>query len=307
MTPIAICIVSFRDPDVIAGCLEALAASNWTDFEVIVCENGGQAAHAELKARLPATLPAGQMVQIDAAPGNLGYAGGVNWCMRARPDARAWWVLNPDTRPRPEALGALVRRLERGDCAAVGGVLYHPDGMVQAYGGRWRGALARTESIGHGSQLGDPVDAGMVERQTNYLLGASMLIGREMVDRVGLMREDYFLYAEEVEWCLRAGQAGLKFGFAPDALVCHGQGSTTGSADEITARPRMPIYLDERNKLNVVRDVSPGRLITAIPASLLLSLLRFAWRGAWRQQGYAIAGWWAGVRNRRGLPPWMGG
>ena len=307
MTPIAICIVSFRDPEVIAGCLETLADSSFADFEVIICENGGAQAHAELRERLPASLPGGQPLQIDLAPGNLGYAGGVNRCMQARPDARAWWVLNPDTRPQPDALAALVRRLEQGDCAAVGGVLYHPDGKIQAYAGRWRASLARPESIGHGARLGDPIDAAAVERQTDYLLGASMLIGREMVARVGLMREDYFLYAEEVEWCLRAGRAGLKFGFAPDALVCHGQGATTGSADAIGARPRMPIYLDERNKLNVVRDVTPGRLLTAIPASLLLSLLRFARRGAWRQQGYAIAGWWAGVRNRRGLPPWMAG
>lgn len=307
MTPIAVCIVSFRDPEVIRNCLGRLAESEFGDFEVIICENGGEAAHEALLAAIPANLPGGQAVQIDRAPGNLGYAGGVNWCMRARPDARAWWVLNPDTSPEPGALAALVRRLDRGDCAAVGGVLYHPDGKVQAYGGRWRAALARPESIGHGGRLGETPDAAAVERNTDYLLGASMLIGRAMVDRVGLMREDYFLYAEEVEWCLRARKAGLVFGFAPEALVCHGQGTTTGSADVITRRPRMPIYLDERNKLNVVRDVTPGWLVTAIPASFVLGLLRFLRRGAWRQQGYALAGWWAGVRNRRGLPPWMTG
>lgn len=307
MTPIAVCIVSFRDPEVVRGCLEALAQSTFGDFEVVICENGGADAYAALRASIPERLPGGQSVQVDQAPGNIGYAGGVNWGMRARPDAKAWWVLNPDTRPEPDALAALVRRLDRGDCAGVGGVLYHPDGMIQAYGGRWRQTIARCESIGHGRRLGDTPDVAAVERDINYIPGASMLIGRAMVDRVGLMREDYFLYAEEVEWCLRAVKAGLRFGFAADALVCHGQGATTGSADEITSRPRMPIYLDERNKLNVVRDVTPGWLVTAIPASLTLSLLRFARRGAWRQQGHALAGWWAGVRNRRGLPPWMAG
>lgn len=308
MTPVAVCIVSFRDPVVVRGCLDALANSTFADFEIVICENGGPDAHKALRAAIPETaLPGGQAIQIDLAPGNIGYAGGVNWGMRARPDARAWWVLNPDTRPEADALGALMRRLDRGDCAGAGGVLYHPGGMIQAYGGRWRAPLARCESIGYGGRIEDEPDIAAVERETNYIPGASMLIGREMVERVGLMREDYFLYAEEVEWCLRAGNAGLRFGFAADARVCHGQGATTGSADEITLRPRMPIYLDERNKLNVVRDANPGWLAVAIPASLVLGLLRFARRGAWRQQGYALSGWWAGVRNRRGLPPWMGG
>lgn len=305
MTPIAVCIVAFRDAPQIVACLEALGRSDFPDFQVVICENGGAQAYADLVARVPLTLAGGQAVTTYRAEGNLGYAGGVNLCMRATTNARAWWILNPDTTPAPGALTALVARLERGDCAAVGGVLYHPDGKVQAYGGHWRMAMARAVSIGHGAAMSDRPDASAIEKRTDYLLGASMLVGRTMVERVGLMKEDYFLYAEEVEWCLRAGKAGLRLGFAPDARICHGQGATTGSADSIRERPRLPIYLDERNKLNVVRDTAPIALITAIPATFLLSLLRFARKGAWRQQGYALQGWLAGVRNERGIPGWM--
>jgi N-acetylglucosaminyl-diphospho-decaprenol L-rhamnosyltransferase len=305
MTPIAICIVAFRNADEIARCLEAVSRSDFAGYEVVICENGGPDAYAALRAAVPERLSGGQAVTALDGGGNLGYAGGVNRCMEARPDARAWWVLNPDTRPEPGALSALVRRLERGDCAAAGGVLYHPDGRVQAYGGRWRPLLARAESIGHGTPLSYQPDAAMVERDMNYLLGASMLIGRAMVERVGLMRDDYFLYAEEIEWCLRAGAAGLKLGFAPDAMVCHGQGGTTGSADAITTRPKLPIYLDERNKLNIVRDTTPALLPVAAVSALALSFGRFARRGAWAQQRHALGGWWAGLRNRRGMPDWM--
>lgn len=302
---VVICIVSFRNPGEILDCLHALAQSDYQDFEIVICENGGPDAYTSLVSTLPEMLSNGQRVTSIQAPGNIGYAGGVNTCMRERPDADAWWIVNPDTVPDVSALSALIARLDQGDCDAVGGTLYHPDGRVQAHGGKWRGWLARAESIGHGTSLSLVPDASVVEADMNYILGASMLIGRTFVDRIGLMRDDYFLYCEEVEWCLRALKNGLRLGFAPDALVKHGQGGTTGSADSITKRPRLPIYMDERNKIHVVRDITPDRLPVAAIAALFLLSLRFGRRGAWRQWGYALSGWFAGVRGRRGLPPWM--
>lgn len=305
MTPVAVCIVSFRHPEQIVACLEALGQSDFDAFEVVICENGGDAAYDALKAALPAAMPQRQPITAINAGANLGYAGGVNRCIQARPQARAWWVLNPDTQVEPGAMGALVRRLEKGDCDAVGGILYLPGNVVQGYGGRWRPALARAESLGRGTPLESVPDVAMIEREMNYLLGASMLVGRRFVDQAGLMRDDYFLYAEEVEWCLRAITRGMKLGFAPDARIGHGQGGTTGSADSIRQRPRLPIYLDERNKLLVIRDTTPAMLPIAIPASFVLGVLRFARRGALKQWGYALTGWWAGILGRRGIPTWL--
>ncbi len=139
----------------------------------------------------------------------------------------------------------------------------------------------------------------------NYLLGACMLIGRRFLEATGPMRDDYFLYAEEVEWCLRARSRGLRLGFAPDARIYHGQGGTTGSAADIHQRPLLPIYLDERNKLHVVRDTTPARLAVAIPVALSLTWARFGRRRAMRQWKDAMAGWWAGVCNERGMPRWL--
>lgn len=302
---VTICIVGFRNAHEIQGCLEALSKSDHRDFRVVICENGGPQAYKALTALLPRSLQEGQSVTTMLAPGNLGYAGGVNRCIKYAPLADAWWVVNPDTKPEPSALSALVERLDRGDCEAAGGLLYHDNGKVQAYGGRWRPWMARCESIGHGRDYADPVEAGKVESHMNYLLGASMLISRRYVETVGLMREDYFLYAEEVEWCLRGKCRGMRLGFAPGSRVLHGQGGTTGSAKAMKQRPRMPIYLDERNKLNVVRDTSPTKLPVAAALSLVMLFLRFARRGAWRQLGYGLSGWRAGLRNERGIPPWM--
>jgi GT2 family glycosyltransferase len=302
---VAICIVGFRNEDDIAACLEALALSTYADFQVVVCENGGRAAYDRLLARVPKRLPGGQPVRVQLAPGNLGYAGGINACMHGSPDADAWWVLNPDTLPDPDALSELVKALSTGRHDVVGGIIYDETGSVGSYGGRWRKWLARAESIGLGRKLSDPVDAASVETELGYISGCSMLVGRRFVEETGLMREDYFLYCEEVEWNLRGLRKGMRLGFAPAARVFHKQGTTTGAGAAIRERKKLPIYLDERNKMLLTRDLFPGRLPVAAGAAMALILLRFGRRGAWRQLGYAAQGWAAGLLNRRGVPEWL--
>lgn len=302
---IAVIIVGFRNLPDIERCLGALDQSVHNDFEVLICENGGDAAFEALTAALPHALPGGQQVAVVKAPGNVGYAGGVNIGMRETPDADAWWILNPDTLPDRQALAALVERLEKGDCQAVGGTQYFTDGRVQSHGGRWRPWLARAESIGHGQWLSDQLDGAAIEGAMNYITGASMLASRDFVALAGPMREDYFLYCEEVEWCLRALRNGARLGFAPAGQVLHRQGASTGSGHSVRARPRLPVYLDERNKMLVTRDCFPARLPIAACSALVLLALRFLGRGAVRQFAYGLAGWRDGLVGKRGKPKWL--
>jgi GT2 family glycosyltransferase len=301
---VAVCIVSYHSAADVVRCLEGLSNSTWRDFEVVVCENGDREAFQSLAAKLPERLPQGQAVRALSAERNLGYAGGVNLCINNSRDADAWWILNPDTYPSRGALAALVERLQRGDCDAAGNTLHLPDGRVQSHGGLWRRFMARAVSIGYGAAVGDAPDPAGIESVQNYLNGASMLVSRRFVDVAGLMDESYFLYCEEVEWCLRARARGLRLGFAPGGLVLHERGTSTGNSVDLKTRSKLVVYLDERNRLILTRDLYPALLPVAAAAALVLLLLRFARGHAWRQLGYALQGWAAGLLNRRGPPSW---
>src|SRR3954466_7072533 len=125
---VAVCIVGFRNGHDIESCFHALARSSYRDFEVVICENGGGLAFAQLQGRLQRTLPQGQPVSLFLAPRNLGYAGGVNSCIRQSRGADAWWVLNPDTSPESDALRELVLEMGQGRAEMIGGlVLSGPD------------------------------------------------------------------------------------------------------------------------------------------------------------------------------------
>jgi len=300
---VAICIVGFRNPDDVLACLAALVVSTHTDFEVTVCENGGVQALQALLREVPGSLRSGQAVNMVGALSNKGYASGVNRCMAETPTADAWWILNPDTVPAPEALARMCERLAKGDCDAVGSTVHDRGGHVESCGGRWNPWFARATSIGHGRTLSAPPSAGEV--RPDYLSGASMLISRRFLERVGEMREDYFLYGEEVEWCLRAATKGSRLAVATEAHVLHLQGTTTGSVSDVSRRSRMSVFLDERNKLLITRDCFPRMLPFAAVGALVMLFLRFARRGAWAQLGYALDGWWNGVKDQRGKPPWI--
>ena len=86
---VTVAIVGFNNSADIVRCLTALGRSTYRDFGVVICENGGPAAFAELISVLPSTLDGGQLVRAVLAPGNLGYAGGVNRCLVESPASDA--------------------------------------------------------------------------------------------------------------------------------------------------------------------------------------------------------------------------
>jgi N-acetylglucosaminyl-diphospho-decaprenol L-rhamnosyltransferase len=303
MTKVVVCIVGFRNPFDIEACLASLAASTHHAFEVVICENGGKAARDALDQRLPRHLAGGQSVSVLPYAGNTGYAGGNNRCIDARPDAQIWWMLNPDARVAYDAMAQLVHRLESGNADAVGGTLLKSDGKVQAYGGRWVPLLGRAISLGYGTSF----DAAthISTKDVDYIVGASLMFTKRFIRVAGPMREDYFLYGEEVEWCLRAKARGLTLGIEQAAIIHHAQGTTTGDGGKFGNKPKLPVYLDQRNKLLILRDTTPAMFVPGAIGSLLALTIRAAKHGAWRQFRYGLAGWAAGLCNERGVPRWL--
>jgi N-acetylglucosaminyl-diphospho-decaprenol L-rhamnosyltransferase len=295
---VAVCIVGFRNSEDVLACVRALARASHKDFEIVICENGGESACEETMRALRSLRDLMPLPKVVCESKNPGYAAGVNRCMNETPAADAWWILNPDTLPAPDALELMDARLARGDCDAVGCTLRNGAGQVESRGGRWNPWLARAISLDTGNQVSAPA-------RLSYLSGASMLVGRRFLECAGPMREDYFLYGEEVEWCLRAKAQGARLAVERDAQVQHAQGTTTGSVGSVMQRSRLAVFLDERNKLLIIRDCFPHLLPVATAGSLAMLFMRFARRGAWAQFRYALDGWRNGLLNRRGKPSWV--
>ena len=140
---------------------------------------------------------------------------------------------------------------------------------VQQYGGRWRPLIGRGFNIGMGADQDAAADVADIERSMTYVSGASLYATRAYCDAVGFMQEDYFLYAEDVDWCLRG--VGRLLGYAHDALVYHKHGSTIGSNSNRKLRSRLSVYLDERNKLLLTRRYIPKLFPLVVVTTFLLT------------------------------------
>lgn len=326
--PTAIAMVGFRNAEDVRQCVAKLGEGSDQAFVVLICENGGRMAFDDLAAALgtiatteaaPASadpavasvwrgrLPGGQIVEALCAADNLGYAGGVNAAIArliAFPAWSAMWVLNADTEPDRHALAALVAKAASDPGYGIVGsrLVLFGTGQIQAYGGQWRKYTARGFNIGLRRPAEAAVDAGAVERQMTYVLGASMYVTRAFIDEVGGMTEDYFLYVEEIDWCLRRGR--FRLGLAADSIIHHHHGGTLGSSVSRRNRSRLSVYLDERNKHMVSRRFYPA-LYPLIALTTLVFTAQYIRALAPRNFLTALAGWWAGLRGETGKPAWM--
>ena len=329
---VPIIIIGFRTPEDICDCLGALARlSRPPSFSVMICENGGAQAFDALADALVAPrgpcvetpdeaaaasglFPRvrrmrlgqdGPVVIVAEARENLGYAGGINACLRFLADSPGWkgaWVLNPDTQPEADALTELVDFAERHGKGMVGSRLMYWDNpdIVRTRGLRWRPLTASAVGVDNYAPVSPAPDPADVEARIDSPSGASFYITRECLGRIGLMDERYFLYFEDLDWGMRA-KAACGIGYAYNSVVPHIGGRSIGSAPARAARSRLSVYLDFRNRLIFVRRHYSGWFAWTVLVALLRTS-EYLLVGAGGNFRIAVRGLLAGLRGETGRP-----
>lgn len=187
---------------------------------------------------------------------NRGYAGGNNIGLRIglAVGAEAFWILNNDTMVEPGTLEALYKRLC--SCAKpglVGGMVCYlsaPSILQCRAGGYTNPWLFLSSLNGHTLKVDDALQTPVeeVEKNLNFIYGASIMASRNFVKTVGFMDERLFLYCEEQDWAwTNAGRFDLAY--APAARIYHKEGGSTGLSR--MRRPWRRLLLIARNKLLV--------------------------------------------------------
>ena len=232
--------------------------------------------------------PATRLTLIDGGD-NLGFAGGNNAGLRhllRDPQLAYFWLLNNDTVVAPDAPTALLARLDAthnvGMCGTVVRYYFRPDVVQALNGSRFNRLTGNSHGIGEGQAATAPFDPAAVARQTDFVLGASLIVSRRFVDTIGLMNESYFLYFEEIDWATRAAGRFVT-AFAHGAAVYHKEGGSIGSSSLAGGRSDTSEYWLMRSKLAYVARFTP-RLLTV---HRLLAAGQIARRLMRRQPGKA--------------------
>jgi GT2 family glycosyltransferase/lipopolysaccharide/colanic/teichoic acid biosynthesis glycosyltransferase len=224
---VSIIIVSYNSSDVLKPCLDSIRDQEFAgEAEVIVVDNASVDGSPDLVRR---QYPS---VNLIANADNLGYSKGVNVGIRnAR--GRYLFILNPDTIVRRDSVQQLVDFMDaNSDAGIVAPKLVFHDGNVQLSCRRFytfKVMVLRRTPLGRIFKNSKAVrDHLMLDfdhettREVDWMLGAAMFVRREAVEEVGLMDERFFLYFEDVDWCYRMKQHGMKVYYHPDSVVTHG-------------------------------------------------------------------------------------
>ncbi len=218
----AILILNYNAGEALVRCLDSLAASDARQLPILLVDN------ASTDGSTRAAKAARPDVEILQEPDNGGFARGVNAGLRRllRGRSRAILVLNPDTRVAPDFFAPLSRALAAG--AVLCGpklLLPGPPTRIWAAGGAATFGLNLCRLRGHGL-----VDRGQFDRaeEVSFLPGTTWLMARRLIEKVGLLDEGFFLYLEDLDYCLRARAAGLSLWYEPSSRVEHFSSSSSG-------------------------------------------------------------------------------
>ncbi len=158
---------------------------------------------------------------------NLGFAGGMNAGLKQllSEGCDRVLLLNNDAVLEPGCLGLLAEALDDAALAAVGPVIIREgDGRVESRGVSVNLRWGRVRLEGYGEAPRD--ERGVVP--VAALSGAVLMIHRRALERIGLLDEAYFFSFEDIDWCLRAGEAGLGLRVVLGARARHAGSRTIG-------------------------------------------------------------------------------
>jgi N-acetylglucosaminyl-diphospho-decaprenol L-rhamnosyltransferase len=236
---LSIIIVSYNTSALLRSCLTSIAGEQAATnaqapdvprpitIETIVVDNDSR---DDSRAMVRSEFSDVTLIESD----NVGFAAGSNKGMRAA-GGRYVLLLNPDTEVQGDALAMMVHFLDDHPSAGLAGArLLNPDGSFQHSAFRFPTLLMTfldffplNHRLLNGRLNGRyPAGAYAAPFAIDHPLGACMMVRRDVIDKVGILDEDFFMYCEEIDWCLRIKRAGWQIWYTGAPVVHHGAQST---------------------------------------------------------------------------------
>lgn len=280
---ILISVVHWNTAQLSARCLQAVAALDYPNYRVALVDNGSVDSSADaLVARFPG-------VRLLRSAGNPGFAAGHALALaHARQlGAAAIWLLNSDCEVRPETLTRLVEAWS-GQGDAIYGALplrRGADGRDQLdFPARFlQPGIPRTPWL---RERPLRIDAGW-RQQSPFTVaavpGSCMLLPLAVVDQAGWMDDCWFLYCEELDYCLRLAAAGIQSVLVAQASVLHAGGGSHAGRSHVGD---CVAYYQSRNEIQLQRR--HGGRAQALLVGIKKLLRALSWLPRRPQRGWAV-------------------
>jgi GT2 family glycosyltransferase len=246
-------VLNWNLKDETIDCVTSVLAGNYVRQRIVIVDNGSEDGSVSAFER-----QFGESVALILNRENLGFAGGMNSGIRYALDHSADWVLllNNDTVVAPDMLEALLSAASQPELGILTPAIFYYDqpGLVWRLGDRrspWLPMPLKISASEAKSQAILPVD---------YVTGCAMLVKRQVLETVGLLDEQFFMYYEDADFCRRGIEAGFKVACVPWAKVWHRVSLSANKVLSATsyrsAKSRVMFYRRYRH--------GPSRLLTDV-------------------------------------------
>lgn len=245
---VAIILINYNGSKVTLECLQSLQKLTATDFCVFLVDNGSTSSDVEfLKHGIEKLRLSYQLLLIETGI-NLGYAGGNNTGIRHALEEghELFWLLNNDTEVNENSLVELQKVISEKAVGIAGSKIYY-------FGSRkiWYAGASISMVTGNAVVAGkNEEDAGQYDgnKFPQFITGCSMLIKKEVIEQIGYLKEDYFMYYEDADYCMRARNSGWGMVLAPLSVVYHKAGASSDGYEN----PLISYYII-RNRFAYIR------------------------------------------------------
>ena len=239
---VSIITLNYNQTSTTCAFLESTRLLTYPHYEIIVVDN-----HSTVDPTDQILAVDAPYVQLIISQENLGFAGGNNFGMRyAKGDYI--FLVNDDTEVTPSLIeDVLAPFLEDKRVGVVSPKIKfydHPDVIQYAGFQRMNPYTGRTVMVGN-----HELDRGQwdISGETYGAHGAAMMIKREVIEKVGMFSDTFFLYYEEWDWSTRIRRAGYKIFYQSRAVIYHKESMSVGKDNPIKA------YYHTRNRILYMR------------------------------------------------------
>lgn len=257
-------IVNYRTPALAIRCVESILRHDIVSpTGITIVENcSGDSSFEEMSAALPG-------ISIIQSPSNGGFGAGVNFGCRGL-TAKYLLILNPDTYFEYDSVSPVTAHMEENrDVGIVGLDLINPDGTRQYSARRFYSAL---DIFARRSKAFSPFMPKRIERHlmqdayarnipfdAEWVMGTGFIIRRDVLEAVGGMDVDYFLYMEDVDLCARVWCEGYRVQCLPQAQLVHDhQRSSAVSAFSFAGKTHLKSLLKFARRFSLPLIRPPG-------------------------------------------------
>ena len=238
MRKIGVVICNYNKKEYVLKCIESLQRQTFRDFEIFVVDNASTDGSAEA-----VEAAYGEKVHLLRMSENLGGTGGFNAGVRQamQGDYDSFLLLDNDVVLKEDCLAELARLMDSHKEIGILGckilVMDEPD-TIQEFG-----PVLDPENVNFILRYRGEKDSLPLPETLpcDYVPACAMLVRREVVERIGLMPEENFIYYDDIEWCYRCRKAGWQVAAANPAKVWHKRGAGVQTST-------FSVYYINRNK-----------------------------------------------------------